>query len=320
MSFFRHWLHASSLALLALIQSGIARAQDCPPPLAPPDPALLARPPADAPERGLLWQLEKDGRSAWLYASIHLGRPEWLIPGPRLQAALAASDTLALELDLGDPQVLQALAGPVPGRPALVLPAELQSRMQALARRYCTDLSPYARLHPVLQLGQLVAQSARGDGLGAEFGQEMGLMIQAQLRGLRLAGLETAKLQLQALIPPGRKEALEEVREGLRQLESPEVRRQTRRLAEAWAQGDLGTLERYEQWCDCVHSAADRAALRRTVADRNPGMAEGIARLHDRGQRLLVAVGALHMTGEGSLLEALRARGFTVTQRWPEPR
>ncbi|MGM9515288.1 TraB/GumN family protein [Roseateles sp. DB2] len=316
---FRHWLLAGT-ACLTLLLSHPAHAQDCPPALPPPNPALLAQPPAGTPDRGLLWQLEKDGRSAWLYASIHLGRPEWLLPGPRLQAALASSDTLALELDLSDPQVLQTLTGPVPGRPTLTLPAELQTRMQALARRYCTDLSPYARLHPVLQLGQLVAQSARSEGLGAEFGQEMGLMIQAQLRGLRLTGLETAVLQLQALIPAGRKEALEEVREGLRQLESPEVRRQTRRLAEAWAQGDLATLESYEQWCNCVHTAADRAALRRTIAERNPGMAEGIAKLHAKGQRLLVAVGALHMTGEGSLLEALRARGFAITQRWPEPR
>jgi len=308
------------VALVVLGLAGTARAQDCPPPLPAPNPALLAQPPAGAPDRGLLWQLEKDGRSGWLYASIHLGRPEWLIPGARLQAALASSDTLALELDLSNVQVLQALMRPVPGRPSPTLPAELQSRMQALARRTCTDLTPYAQLHPVLQVGQLLAQSARGDGLGAEFGQEMGLMIQARLRGLQLAGLESPALQLQALIPADRQEALEEVRESLRQLESPEARLQTRRLAEAWAQGDLRTLETYEQWCDCVHTAADRAALKRTIADRNPGMAEGIAKLHGKGRRLLVAVGALHMTGEGSLLEALRARGFRVTQRWPEPR
>lgn len=320
MNLVRHCLRRCGAALFALWLAGAAQAQDCPPPLSAPNPALLAWPPAGAPDRGLLWQLEKDGRSAWLFASIHLGRPEWLIPGPRLQAALDASDTLALELDLGDPQVMQTMARPVPGRPTLALPAELQSRMQAVARRYCLDLSPYARLHPILQLGQLVVQSARGDGLGAEFGQEMGLMIQAQLRGLRMAGLETPTLQLQALIPAGRQEVLEEVREGLRQLESPEVSRQTRRLAEAWAQGDLATLESYAQWCDCVHTDADRAALKRTIGDRNPGMAEGIARLHGKGRRLLVAVGALHMTGEGSLLEALQARGFRVTQRWPEPR
>jgi len=320
MSLIRHCLRRCGAAFLFLLLGAAARAQDCPPALPAPNPALLSQPPAGSPDRGLLWQLEKDGRSAWLYASIHLGRPEWLIPGARLQAALAASDTLALELDLGDPQVMQTMAGPIPGRPALALPTELQSRMQALARRYCLDLSPYARLHPVLQLGQLVVQSARDDGLGAEFGQEMGLMFQARLRGLRLAGLETPTLQLQALIPADRKEVLEEVREGLRQLESPEVRRQTRRLAEAWDRGDLATLESYAQWCDCVHTPADRAALKRTIADRNPGMAEGIARLHAKGQRLLVAVGALHMTGEDSLLVALRARGFRVTQRWPEPR
>ncbi|MBB2487341.1 TraB/GumN family protein [Mitsuaria sp. WAJ17] len=320
MKLIRPCLRRCGAVFLFLLMAASAQAQDCPPALPAPNPALLAQPPASAPDRGLLWQLEKDGRSAWLYASIHLGRPEWLIPGRRLQAALAASDTLALELNLGDPQVMQTMAAPVPGRPMLALPAELQSRMQALAQRYCLDLSPYARLHPVLQLGQLVVQSARDEGLGAEFGQEMGLMIQAQLRGLRMAGLETPTLQLQALIPASRQEALEEVREGLRQLESPEVRRQTRLLAEAWDQGDLATLEAYPQWCDCVHTPADRASLKRTIADRNPGMAEGIDRLHAKGQRLLVAVGALHMTGEDSLLVALRARGFRVTQRWPEPR
>ncbi len=313
------WLRrAAALALLAVASA--ARAQDCPPPLPPPDPALLARPPAHAPDRGLLWQLHKNGRSAWLYASIHIGRPDWLVPGARLQQALADSDTLALELDLSDPAVLRTLSAPVAGRPGLSLPRELQTRMEALAQRHCTDLAPFARLHPVLQLAQLVAQSARWEGLGAEYGQELGLMVQAQLRGLKLAGLETPTLQLQALIPPRRKDALEELREGLRQLESAEAREQTRRLAQAWERGDLATLEHYEDWCDCVHTAADREALRRTIADRNPAMAAAISRLHGEGRRLLVAVGALHMTGPGSLLKALQARGFTVTQRWPEPR
>ena len=312
------WLRRAA-AVLALL-GGAATAQQCPPPLPPVDSAALSRPPAGAPDRGLLWQLEKDGRSAWLYASIHLGRPEWLVPGARLQQALAASDTLALELDLDDPAVIRALGAPVPGRPGLSLPPELQARMKALARRHCTDLSPFSHLHPTLQLAQLVAQSARWDGLGAEFGQEMGLLLQARRLGLKLTGLESPLVQLQALIPPTRQEALQELREGLRQLEGPDVRQQMRRLAEAWAQGDLATLARYEDWCDCVHTAADRAALQRTIADRNPAMAAAISRLHGEGRRLLVAVGALHMTGEGSLLKALQARGFSVTQRWPEPR
>ena len=322
MTLLRHWrrLGCAALALLLGGAPGLTRAQNCPPTLPAPNPALLSQPPAQAPDRGLLWQLEKDGRTAWLYASIHIGRPDWLVPGMRLQAALAASDTVALELDLSDPQVMQALAGPVPGRPALNLPADLQTRLQAVARRECTDLAPLAALHPLMQLGQLVAQSARRDGMSVEYGQELALIIQSQRLGLRLAGLETPQLQLQALIPADRKAALEEIREGLRQLESTQLRQQTRRLAEAWAAGDLNTLERYETWCDCVKTAADRAALKRTLDDRNPGMADGIVKLHAQGRRMLVAVGALHMTGDASLLKALRARGFTVTQRWPEPR
>ena len=46
--------------------------------------------------------------------------------------------------------------------------------------------------------------------------------------------------------------------------------------------------------------------------ERNPAMAERIDALHREGQRLLVAVGALHMTGPKALPALLQARGFRV--------
>ena len=59
--------------------------------------------------------------------------------------------------------------------------------------------------------------------------------------------------------------------------------------------------------------AADRAALQRINDGRNPALAQRISELHQRGQSLLVAVGAMHMTGPRALTTLLKEQGFEVT-------
>ena len=83
-------------------------------------------------------------------------------------------------------------------------------------------------------------------------------------------------------------------------------------LAEAWAAGDLQTLERYAQWCECADTDEQRAWLRRLNDDRNPQLAAGIDALHARGHKVFAAVGALHMTGAQALPRLLQQRGYQV--------
>ena len=89
-------------------------------------------------------------------------------------------------------------------------------------------------------------------------------------------------------------------------------RRVLLRMANAWERGDLREIENYARWCDCVKTADDRAMLTALNDERNPAMAERIEALHGEGQRLFIAVGALHMTGPKSLPALLKARGFRV--------
>ena len=115
-------------------------------------------------------------------------------------------------------------------------------------------------------------------------------------------------------------EQLALVEQSLDQLDSGQGRAVLQRLALAWEQADLATLASYEEWCDCVHDAAERAFSKRLNDDRNPGLADAIARLHDGGQSVFAAVGALHMTGPQALPALLQARGFKVgAVRWARP-
>ena len=66
-------------------------------------------------------------------------------------------------------------------------------------------------------------------------------------------------------------------------------------------------------------SAAERAATteltRMLLADRNETMAERAAPLLAKGGAF-IAVGALHLSGKGGLIELFRKAGYQVTNVW----
>lgn len=298
-----------SFACTWLLAPVLALAQ--PAPVAcPVEPAALTpqQAQAQARDRGLLWRLTRDGRSSYLHASLHLGKPAWAAPGPRLRQALASVDAVALELDPLDPASMA-----LPAIPPLALDAELQRGLDEQARRACIPPQALAAYPPLLQLSTFILLQSRHLGLDVRWGQEMLLSRWARERGLPVLALETMAGQLQALLPGDPDAARHDLRTTLRQMEAtPRLLAGLATLVQAWERGDLDQLERYEDWCECVFDARDRATLARLNDARNPAMARRIAALHGGGQTLLVAVGALHMTGPQALPLLLRREGFTL--------
>ncbi|HYN62510.1 MAG TPA: TraB/GumN family protein, partial [Rubrivivax sp.] len=94
------WLAGLALAVGV---TGAAAAPVCAPPPPPPGAEQLQAAQRSASDRGLLWRLSKEGRDSYLFGTIHVGKLQWSFPGPALSRALARSDLLALEIDLGDP-------------------------------------------------------------------------------------------------------------------------------------------------------------------------------------------------------------------------
>ncbi|CAN7212326.1 TraB/GumN family protein [Variovorax sp. LjRoot290] len=294
----------------------------CPPPAAMPDLSAEAmrRAMQQAIDRGLLWRIEKDGRSSWLYGTMHLGKAEWMVPGPRVLRALMQSDTLVLELDLLDPATLAVFSAPADqAASARVLTPERQRRLDRQAAAACLPQGALARLRPILQVTTLSMLAARSEGLYGDYGSEAFLAGLARARGKPIVALETATDQLKMLGGDSEAEEGEQIDQALDELESGRTGALAGELAQAWARNDWARLDSYTQWCDCMRTPADRRALKRLLDDRNPGLADGIARLHARGQRVFGAVGALHMVGPTGLPALLAARGFRVTAVVPGP-
>ena len=309
----RHWLDRAAWTLgcaTLMLASTPAPASangervQCPPAL--PTQADSAAAPKD---RGFLWKATRDGRSLYLFGTLHVGKPNWRKLGPQTAAALRASDVLALEIDPSDPELQRLLAEM---RVPALLPDDLQRRLQRAFERACMAAEALASLHPVLQAITLTVMEARWMGMDSSYAMEHVLLAQGKAQGRRVVALESVAAQIKALVPEDEAEARSLLDQSLQQLEDRSARRVLERLVRAWDSGDLETLENYERWCECAASEADKAFFRKLNDERNPAMADGIERQHRQGRRVFAAVGALHMTGPMSLPLLLAQRGFKV--------
>jgi uncharacterized protein YbaP (TraB family) len=332
----RRWLSAGALALLSLLALPVHAAQpaggppgpvapmasaeptDCPPVARPPgtDPAAAGQR-GGARDRGFLWRLSRDGRSSYLYGTIHVGKHDWTEPGPRVRQALLGTQSLALELDLTDPAMLQQIArsvsaatDPEAGRPAL--PASARQRLARQAALACVASEAFARQHPVMQAITLTVLSARRDGLDPAYAQELSLAALARGQGKPIVSLESAETQATLLVPSDPGQSLLLTEETLSQLERGQARAMLVRIARVWEDGDFDQLDRFESWCGCADTEAERRFLRQLNDDRNGPMAERIDALHGSGRTVFAAVGALHMTGPQGLPRLLARRGYRV--------
>lgn len=302
------WRRAQVLGAIAIaLFSALPAAAEA---ACPPLPSVDQGTPRD---RGLLWKLTRDGRVSYLFGTLHIGRPGWERFGAATLRALLSSDTVALEIDPTDPATLSGMAEPSGGTAAVALPPALHERLARAAERACLPPGALPSLHPILQAAVLTLAEARWLGLDARFGFDAMLAVSARAAGRSVRALETAAVQRAALVPADAGDGgAAQVAETLDQIEGGAARRVLARLVQAWVAGDLATLERYEDWCECAPDAGDQALMQRVNDGRNPALADGIAALHGQGLRVFAAVGALHMTGPQALPRLLAERGFQV--------
>lgn len=310
-------LRLLTILTLMLLAALPVLARDCPPPLAPPDLQAPGR------DRGLLWKLSRDGRDSYLYATLHVGRPDWLVPGPTLQQALRDTDLIALEVDITSPDTAREIAAAVAARSqqALAWPAAARERVLRLADRACLPTAMQdnlLRMLPAFQVMALTLAEGQWEGLGPMYAQELALALHARRNNRAVVALESVQQQLAALLPADDTEHLRQAEQALAQLEDDSLRPLLRRLTTAWERGDLAEIEAYPQWCRCLPDEAARRALARLNDDRNGPLAAAIEALHARDMKVFAAVGVLHMTGPQPLPQLLQQRGFRV-ERVPLP-
>lgn len=303
------------LVLVGLLASAWSWAAPCPPKAEAASPERIQAAMRSAVDRGFLWRAEKDGRNLYLYGTLHLARFDWMFPGPAVQRALMASDTVALELDMLDAAIQQRLAAVMNDSALAPTDApieELATRLRRQASIACIDEAVLARMNPLFQVMTLSLLAARNDGLDPAYGIDVFLAGFARGAGKAVLSLEAPESQMSAVLGGDVAAQQAMLRQGLDDLEAQRTAPRLLRIATVWAEADHARLTTYPQWCECLDTESDRALMQRLLDARNPALAERIADLHAQGKRVFAAVGSLHMVGPLSITALLRERGFRV--------
>lgn len=305
----------SVLAILLFVLSfhaSAAPASVCPPAADQPAPEAIQDALRNASDHGFMWRISKDGRTSFLYGTIHVAKFEWMFPGPSVMQALNAADAVALELDVMDADIQNRVARGMATSLNTALPAGLVKRVRRQADSLCVPYDSIAGLSPELQITTLTVMAARGAGLDPAYAIDGVLAGIGHGANKKMVSLETPEAQLRMLQMKDEQETISFVQDSLDELEAGRTGTFLKRIAEVWADADYAEMARFNEWCDCLNTAIEREMMRRLLDDRNPGLADRIDALHRGGAQVFAAVGSLHMFGPLGLPALMEKRGYRV--------
>lgn len=262
--------------------------------------------------RPVMWLVEgPSGQKAWLFGTIHaLEKPvDWR--SSVVEQALAQSDRLVLEVAaVGDDQsTARAFArlASSPGLPPVDqrVPSDLRDELADALN--ASGIKPgaldgYESWAVALMLQQAATQAGRSDS-----GNGIDRALASSYRG-PVEEFEGAAAQLAIFdrLPESAQRALlVSSLEGMDDLAS-----ETRRLAHAWAEGNLDLIGR-ETESELAREPVLREAL---LVGRNRAWTVRLEAMLKAGGHPFVAVGTAHLAGKDGLPAMLMARGYKVTR------
>ena len=262
-----------------------------------------------------VWAIHGPHNTVYLAGSVHLLKADDAALPAAFDRAYASSKGLVMELDVGHVSPLETTSwmlehGTLP--PGTTLRQRLgDSRYQRLTREAEQLGMPTELMEPFqpwvvgMELLELQYQKL---GFQSDAGVEMQLDQRAQADGKPVTGLETVSEQLGvlgALSDEDQAHFLDMIVE-----EMDEVDSDTKEVIVAWRDGDaarLGALlsEEYKSF---------PALYRTLVSERNKHWMPQLEKLLQGEQDYFVVVGALHLVGDGGLLELMRRDGYKPEQ------
>jgi len=262
-----------------------------------------------------VWAIRGDHNTVYLAGSVHLLKANDAALPPAFDRAYAGSRTLVMELDLGKVDPMQAAGwmmehGTLPEGSTLrqAIGEERYRRVSTEATRLGMPMQMADQLAPWVLGLQLMELEYAQLGFDSQSGVEQQLEQRAQADGKSTSGLETIEQQLgvfETLTPEQQAKFLDLV-----VTEMHDVGSDTQAVVTAWRAGDSAKLaallgDEYKSF---------PALYRTLVSDRNKRWVPQIERLLKERENYFVVVGALHLVGDGGLLELMRKDGFKAEQ------
>lgn len=270
---------------------------------------------AQAPEtsRLPLWTVTHDGNTVFLLGSIHLLPADAYPLDPGLYEAFDDAERVAFELDFAE----MANAGPMLMERGMYLdgrslrdavPPALFQEAEAIFAKAGMPLQVVERMKPWMAAMTLSLTAIEQSGYEAESGIDMHFFERAQQAGKEVIGFETAEEQVEVFDGLDPEDQVAFMRATLDELEL--TLEQMDRMTELWRTGDAAGL------AELLTASLENQPelMERILHARNRKWIPQIEALLEASEPAIVIVGMGHMVGDGSVIELLRERGYTVTR------
>ena len=268
----------------------------------------------EAATRGLLFEIKSGDKTAYLFGSIHIAKPDFYPMSPKVEAAYKAADTVMVEADTTDVQAMQAML------PKLMYaaPDKLQNHLTpATWTEFQSLFGPAAEqlqnLKPFLVLSAITIQVAAQLGYSPEQGIDLHFIKRSKEDKKTLLELENLTFQANIMGSLSDEEGNSLIASLVDSIKKREIVSELNSLVDAWKAADADAIAKL-----FIESGNKDAGSKRITKmlldDRNEGMANKINQTMASGKKLFVVVGAGHLAGEKSVIDLLKKQGLEVKQ------
>lgn len=302
------------LAAAVAFQPAEASAQAAAPAQAAPveaAPALRIVPKAEGAGPAL-WIVRDADSILYLFGTVHVLRPTTAWGAARVDAAFDSADQVWFEISNPDDQAailpLIRQHGISPDRPlsSLLTEAEMTD-LNAAATAAGMSAAQLDIFRPWLAGLTLSVAPLVKAGYDPQSGVELILKARADAVGKPVHGFETIDKQVGILAGMSEDDQLSFLRSTLEAYDEATV--ELDRMVDAWAAGDVATLEAVS--VDEMRAEAP-AVYEALLVRRNTDWAGQIQTLLEGSGTVFIAVGAAHLAGDDSVQAILRQRGVPV--------
>jgi len=274
--------------------------------------AAAATKPGDGPA---MWRVSDADSTIYLFGTFHIlpSSVEWTTAA--FDAAMKDTPATMTEVDTKSPDAQAKMAALVQelglNPPGVTLSGTLgearAKRFAEIAGEYGAPMAELEPLRPWLAMISLSVLIMQKEGFSADSGAETTILARAASEGDAVSHLESAEYQIRALASLDESEILADFDSSLDQL--AEFDAFAGRVLSAWRKGDVAALEK-ETLAPMRETAP--GAFKTLIADRNRNWALEIEKILAGDDDVFIAVGAGHLVGEGSVVDLLEDKGFSV--------
>jgi uncharacterized protein YbaP (TraB family) len=266
--------------------------------------------------RSFMWKATRQQGVVYLVGSVHMLTSDFYPLSQPLEAGFKDSDLLVEEVDLSemlapDTQFSLLARGMLPAGQTLdkvVSPATM-TLVSARVGTLGMPVSALKQFKPWFLAMTLMAVEWEKAGFDASLGLDKHFYDRALSEQKPVQGLETTEYQISRFDGMTMSQQDRFLAESLKDLDSEKA--SVQRIAEAWKNGDLPTVERL-----VLQDVKDDPFMyERLLVERNRNWLPKIEALFARPGHAFVVVGAAHLVGPDGLIAMLRAKGARVDQQ-----